>query len=259
MFDAILCGKFLFTSRKFHWMFNHMAWGGSQCRLYRTRAELFIQNCRRSFTFTASSWNWLWLDRITFRLINGELLSCSSISLKWWTLIASKNRFIACLWQWEKIVSWKTRLSIKPQIILGKLFKIYFFLIFISPFHRYRNHLTFVVVAQCIVSITFSLGTIAAANGLHTILLAAVLRLPMTFFDVTPLGRILNRFAKDVDVCDNVLPHVLRMFIAMTFSVSCATWSSSNWNHGDIVMDFERKHSLKFMKFIQNSSHSFIS
>lgn len=51
-------------------------------------------------------------------------------------------------------------------------------------------------------------------------LLSAVLRLPMTFFDVTPLGRILNRFAKDVDVCDNVLPHVLRMFIAMTFGVS---------------------------------------
>lgn len=69
-------------------------------------------------------------------------------------------------------------------------------------------------------SITFSLGTIAAANGLHSILLSAVLRLPMTFFDVTPLGRILNRFSKDVDVCDNVLPHVLRMFIAMTFGVS---------------------------------------
>ncbi|CRL00438.1 CLUMA_CG013703, isoform B [Clunio marinus] len=76
------------------------------------------------------------------------------------------------------------------------------------------------VVAQFIVSLTFSLGTIAAANGMHSILLSAVLRLPMTFFDVTPLGRILNRFSKDVDTCDNVLPHVLRMFIAMVFGVS---------------------------------------
>lgn len=89
-----------------------------------------------------------------------------------------------------------------------------------SSSFRFWMHHRAVVVTQCIVSITFSLGTIAAANGLHTILLHAVLRLPMTFFDVTPLGRILNRFAKDVDVCDNVLPHVLRMFIAMTFGVS---------------------------------------
>jgi len=59
-----------------------------------------------------------------------------------------------------------------------------------------------------------------AANEMHTVLLSAVFRLPMTFFDITPLGRILNRFSKDVDTCDNVLPHVLRMFIAMTFGVS---------------------------------------
>jgi ABC-type multidrug transport system fused ATPase/permease subunit len=55
---------------------------------------------------------------------------------------------------------------------------------------------------------------------MHSDMLNAVFRLPMEFFDVTPLGRILNRFSKDVDVCDNVLPHVLRMFIAMTFGVS---------------------------------------
>lgn len=100
-----------------------------------------------------------------------------------------------------------------------------------------------VVVLQCIVSITFSLGTIAAANTMHTILLAAVLRLPMTFFDVTPLGRILNRFAKDVDVCDNVLPHVLRMFIAMTFAVSVPR-SSSAWSN--LVWSSRVKKSMKF-------------
>jgi ABC-type multidrug transport system fused ATPase/permease subunit len=76
------------------------------------------------------------------------------------------------------------------------------------------------VVAQFVVSITFSLGTIAAANEMHSMLLASVMRLAMSFFDVTPIGRILNRFSKDVDVCDNTLPQVLRMFIAMSFGVS---------------------------------------
>lgn len=76
------------------------------------------------------------------------------------------------------------------------------------------------VVSQFVVSITFSLGTIAAANGMHSMLLSNMMRLAMSFFDVTPIGRVLNRFSKDVDTCDNVLPQVLRMFIAMVFGVS---------------------------------------
>jgi ABC-type multidrug transport system fused ATPase/permease subunit len=97
-------------------------------------------------------------------------------------------------------------------------FKKKLFFIYISYLVVVKNIKT--VVSQFVVSITFSLGTIAAANGMHSILLASVMRLAMSFFDVTPIGRILNRFSKDVDVCDNTLPQVLRMFIAMSFGVS---------------------------------------
>lgn len=39
-----------------------------------------------------------------------------------------------------------------------------------------------------------------AGKRLHRILLDKVLRAKMTFFDTKPLGMILNRFSKDIDV-----------------------------------------------------------
>lgn len=63
------------------------------------------------------------------------------------------------------------------------------------------------------------MGCLRAARDLHNKLLKNTMRLPMSFFDTTPLGRILNRFSKDVDVIDNVLPMSMRFWIMMFFNV----------------------------------------
>ncbi|CAH2234392.1 jg21196 [Pararge aegeria aegeria] len=76
------------------------------------------------------------------------------------------------------------------------------------------------VVSVSVSSLALYLGTLAAARVLHATLLAGVLRAPsIGFFDCTPVGRVLNRFSKDVDVLDNVLPMTLRGWTSCFFAV----------------------------------------
>ena len=57
-----------------------------------------------------------------------------------------------------------------------------------------------------------------ASRKLHNAMLDNVMRAPMSFFDTTPTGRIVNRFSRDVETTDSTLPMVLRMWLNMFFS-----------------------------------------
>lgn len=48
-------------------------------------------------------------------------------------------------------------------------------------------------------------STVTASVTLHNKLLGHILRLPKSFFDTNPAGRVLNRFSKDVETMDSVL------------------------------------------------------
>ncbi|KAG4074217.1 hypothetical protein HA402_015520 [Bradysia odoriphaga] len=74
------------------------------------------------------------------------------------------------------------------------------------------------IITLCATSFAMAVGCIYAARNLHDNLLNQTMRLPMAFFDTTPLGRIVNRFSRDVDVVDNILPQIIRFWIIMMFN-----------------------------------------
>ncbi|XGW32577.1 hypothetical protein V3C99_017265 [Haemonchus contortus] len=65
----------------------------------------------------------------------------------------------------------------------------------------------------CAASIIMALGMVGASRLLHEGILKNILRSPMIFFDITPIGRVLNRFGKDVDCLDNAIPRSLMSFV----------------------------------------------
>ena len=60
---------------------------------------------------------------------------------------------------------------------------------------------------------------IRAARVLHQQMLNSIVRLPQSFFDTTPLGRIMNRFSKDQYTIDEVLPRTFQGYFRTLFSV----------------------------------------
>ncbi|KAG8445986.1 hypothetical protein GDO86_013747 [Hymenochirus boettgeri] len=71
-------------------------------------------------------------------------------------------------------------------------------------------------------SFTLWIAGIGAARTLHSALLDNKMHTPQSFYDTTPIGRIINRFSKDIYVIDEVIPPTILMFLA-TFFTSLST------------------------------------
>uniref|UniRef100_A0A3P9MUY4 ATP-binding cassette sub-family C member 5 n=1 Tax=Poecilia reticulata TaxID=8081 RepID=A0A3P9MUY4_POERE len=76
----------------------------------------------------------------------------------------------------------------------------------------YASSMGVMLIFKFIRGIAFVKGTLRASSKLHDQLFHKILRCPMKFFDMTPTGRILNRFSKDMDE-DTRLPFQAEMFI----------------------------------------------
>uniref|UniRef100_A0A8C9VEL1 ABC-type glutathione-S-conjugate transporter n=1 Tax=Scleropages formosus TaxID=113540 RepID=A0A8C9VEL1_SCLFO len=68
-------------------------------------------------------------------------------------------------------------------------------------------------------TVAISVGGIIASRHLHLDLLNNVLRSPMSFFECTPSGNLLNRFSKEVDAIDCMIPDGLKMMLNYLFKL----------------------------------------
>ncbi|KAK2824276.1 hypothetical protein Q5P01_021451 [Channa striata] len=62
-------------------------------------------------------------------------------------------------------------------------------------------------------------ASVAASSILHSKLLNNILRVPMVFFDTTPIGRVVNRFAKDIFTVDEAIPQSFRSLLMCLLGV----------------------------------------
>ncbi|XP_011611326.2 multidrug resistance-associated protein 1 [Takifugu rubripes] len=68
-------------------------------------------------------------------------------------------------------------------------------------------------------TVAISICGIIASRHLHMDLLMNVLRSPMSFFECTPSGNLLNRFAKEIDAIDCMVPEGLKMMLTYAFKL----------------------------------------
>jgi ABC-type multidrug transport system fused ATPase/permease subunit len=94
----------------------------------------------------------------------------------------------------------------------------------LAQFGYYIGVYGILAVANALISFTNSASSssfeLKAASSLHDGMLGGVIRSPMSFFDTTPAGRVLNRFSKDQDTLDSSLPMNFNQLLSFAFMIA---------------------------------------
>lgn len=65
------------------------------------------------------------------------------------------------------------------------------------------------------------MASVLASNRLHHLLVQNIVHVPLLFFDCTPLGRIINRFAGDIYLLDDTIPRTMDDALACWIDAIC--------------------------------------
>ncbi|CAL8404057.1 unnamed protein product [Boreogadus saida] len=79
-----------------------------------------------------------------------------------------------------------------------------------------------IVIVSIIKSYFFAKVSLRASSVFHMRMLEKVIASPMSFFDTTPIGRMLNRFSKDMDEVDFWIPFEVNYFVNTFLTIVCS-------------------------------------
>jgi len=68
-------------------------------------------------------------------------------------------------------------------------------------------------------ALAMAVGSRIASRHLHQRMLVNIMHSPMSFFETTPQGRIMNRFSKDISGIDDMVPRSLTSFLRTFLAV----------------------------------------
>lgn len=84
----------------------------------------------------------------------------------------------------------------------------------------YGSFILVILATSLIRGFTFMKTTLRASSQMHDQVFLKVFHSPMSFFDTTPSGRIINIFSRDMDEVDVRVPMTLEMFIQNMFLIA---------------------------------------
>jgi len=86
----------------------------------------------------------------------------------------------------------------------------------------YASCVAIAVLLTTLRAYAFFLVVLKSSENLHSDMVTAILKAPVLFFDSNPIGRILNRFSKDIGCLDEVLPKTFLFAIQIVLFVLTA-------------------------------------
>ncbi|TFK28166.1 ABC protein [Coprinopsis marcescibilis] len=147
------------------------------------------------------------------KLIVKELRTTGSISGKvWWAYIVAGRGAITV-----PLLLLAAVLMQGSQIISSYILVWWQKNEFSRPFSFYQILYAVFGISQALLSLFLGVAVDViswlVSRNLHNEALLNIFRAPMSFFDTTPLGRVIGVFGKDIDIIDNQLPVSMRMLV----------------------------------------------